>query len=102
VVARHDGDVVRGAESFEEGVGLRKFRESERLTRSPVTAMWSTDCDLRSATIWSSTGARWKLPAPFLPVNEAANALAHELERAGSRSGARCGSDRCASAWRLH
>ena len=79
VIAGHDSDVMRIADRRQPGAGpLGIPSGSEKLTRSPVTAMWSKCCALRSRVIASRTSGRWMAlrlrcqlirPRPRLPAS---------------------------------
>ena len=61
VIAGNDRDTIRRADAFQPVPRRREFASSARLTRSPVTAMWSGGCACISATSASSTSRRWYL-----------------------------------------
>ena len=95
VIAGDDGDIARRADAFRAMAGRTHIRSgSDRLTRSPVTAMWSTGA-LKVAVMASSTSRRWMYlrlrcqlmkPSPRLPASWASRGR-----------GAMCRSDRWAS-----
>ncbi len=85
MVAGHDGDILRGAEPFEEGVGLRKFcwkRKIDQVTgdRDMVDGL---RLEIRDDAV--EHGGEVKMPAPLVPVDEAADAFAHEIEQTRCR-----------------
>src|SRR5919198_2646713 len=71
---------------------------SEMLARSPVTAMWSDACALRSATIAASTSGRCMTRRLRCQLMKPVSRFEASSWGRGVGSGPRCGSDRCASA----
>ena len=62
VIAGNDGDLLAAGRRFRaRPAPAVNSASSARLTRSPVTAMWSGRCACMSATSASSTSRRWYL-----------------------------------------
>src|SRR5262245_44100224 len=67
------------------------------LAKSPVTAMWSGDCALRSSTIAASTSGRCMKRRVRIQLMKPVSRFEASSWGRGVGSGPRCGSDRCAS-----
>src|SRR5437763_1972884 len=76
VIAGHDGDVLRRAEPPEEGVGLRIFRWKRKIDQVAGDRDMVDGLCLQIVHNAVEHGGEMEMPAPLVPVDEAADTLA--------------------------